>query len=157
MKRFGSWFMFFLFAVVFVGFAIAARAQETGAPDDAADILNWFKAIGAGYKAAGAFAAVAAGFYGFIKIIRTKFIQGLLGKLSQKLLWDNWPKVLTVFLVLGLPILAALFGGFAAHLSWSVILGGMFAALIAALTGGGIDGAVNAIAPKKEIAANPTP
>ena len=114
-------------------------------------VLDFVKSVGTA-GAAGIFAGASVAFYGLIKVYRLNGVQALVTKIpviGPNLCWDNIPKPVVVALVLGLPTLGAVCAAIATGAAPMAVVGAGVAALIAALTAGGVDGAVSAVAPTK--------
>jgi len=117
------------------------------------DIQTIIDTIKSATGAGGAIAIAAGLVYGSIKILRLGLVQTLLGKLSPKALWVNWPKwvcMLVVCLVAGVgATLTALTTG----TGW---VAAIIAGIVAAVGAMGTDAVVSGVtAPSTTVAALP--
>jgi hypothetical protein len=103
--------------------------------------------------AGGALAIAAALVYGAIKILRLKLVQTVLGKLSSKALWANWPKWVCMLVVCGVAGIGAVLTALATGTGWTAaIVGGLVAAIGAMGTDAVVSGATS---PSTNVAALP--
>ena len=116
-----------------------------------ADIQVIIDTIKGATGAGGAFAIAAALVFGFVKILRLGLVQTLLGKLSPKALWVNWPKWACMLMVCGVALVGSFLTALASGTGW---LPALIAGVVAAVTAMGTDAIVsNVTAPSTTVAA----
>jgi len=145
-------FLGFVFGIMLLVFCFPAFAQDVPLPTDTQIVINGINEISGAAKAGSIVTAISLALYLFIKIIKMTAVQIILGKISPKLAWSNWPKWICALVVFVVTALASFLGavGLGADKLPALILG-LSAGIPLSLQAMGIDAAVSTVKPAEPV------